>query len=264
MAIDAADAEPHTPLDSAFLRAQQDSEATAQFFDTLFAETLFLPVVDDLEEVGGMPEGRSVQPVFYDVDGATTVVVFDTEERLAQFVDEPTNYIGLPGRDLFRMFDGREQIAVNLAVAPSSVILAADNVAWLHEQATAAAAVHEVNPGSTLRLEHPGAVAPAALAALTSCLAGLRDAVEDAVLVRISVEEGGPPDQARLVLAMAPTEAGKDRADEVAQSVAEAAAPLAGGGEAVEVSVFDGDGALMSKARAVGLPLPIKDIGAAH
>lgn len=245
--------EPRTALDDAFERAQQDSENTAAFFDALFSATLFIPIHDQVEESRETAGGQSITPLVFVLDEVETVPVFDTEDRLAKFLDEPMNYIGLPGAAVFEMFDGGMQVAVNLGVAPSSVVIPRENVAWLHEQAMQGAQASQFPDADSLTLSAPTA-SREAVAALTSALAGHRAEIEEACLVRIAPKTGG---DGRILLALAPTQEGRDNADAVAHEIARTARMLANGVDAVEIAMVERNSDLMVKSREVGLALPI-------
>ena len=253
------ESDARTALDDAFEAAQADPDKTGAFFDALFAATLYIPIFDDVEQSGEREPGErsEITPLVFVMDERETVAVFDTEERLARFLDEPMNYIGVPGAAVFEMFNGDFQVALNLGVAPSSVVIPSENVAWLHEQATQGP--QEVDLGDeSLVIARPTGVTQTALAAITSALAGFRAEIDEATLFRIEREDGT---EGRIVLGLAPTEAGKQRAEMVAHEIARAARTLANGVDSIEIAMLDADSPMMLQAKKIGLPLPIMTLG---
>ncbi|WP_018631334.1 SseB family protein [Neomegalonema perideroedes] len=249
----------HSTLDAAFLEAQRNPEASPRFFDELMATTLFMPIHDEPEET--LTGGQSISPIVFEVEDEETILVFDSEERLAEWATEPVNYVGLPGAAIFEMFDGREQVGLNLGVAPSSLIITRENVEWLHERALEATQTEEVPAGASLRVEPPTEAPREAVAALTSRLAGFRAEIEEATLFRLFVEGADGRETSRLVLALAPTALGAHRADEVAAALAKTARSSFSIAEPLEVTILHPGSELLEKARNVGLRLPIIDFG---
>jgi hypothetical protein len=59
-------------------------------------------------------------------------LVFDREERLAEFVGRTVPYAGIAGRSLVRMLTGQGVgLGLNLQVAPSEMLVPAEAVDWL-------------------------------------------------------------------------------------------------------------------------------------
>lgn len=246
-------------LDAAFLEAQRDPSASPRFFDELMATMLYLPIHEEPAET--LTGGQSISPIVFEVEGEETVLVFDSEDRLAQWASEPVNYVGLPGAAIFEMFDGAEQVGLNLGVAPSSLIITRENVEWLHERAMEAVQAEEVPAGASLRVEPPTETPREAVAALTSRLAGFRAEVDEATLFRLFVEGADGRETSRLVLALTPTPLGAHRAEEVAGALAKTARAAFSIAEPLEVTILHPGSELLEKARSVGLRLPIIDFG---
>ena len=247
-----------TTLDAAFLEAQRDPAASPRFFDELMATLLYMPVHEEPEETES--GGQSISPIIFEVEDEETILVFDSEERVADWATEPVNYVGLPGATIFEMFDGREQVGLNLGVAPSSLIITRENVAWLHDRAVEATEAEEIPAGANLRVEPPADAPREAVAALTSRLAGFRAEVQEATLFRLFVEGEGGRESSRLVLALSPTPIGAHRAEEVAAALAKTARAAFSIAEPLEVTILHPGSELMEKARSVGLRLPIIDL----
>ncbi|MEL7117027.1 MAG: SseB family protein [Pseudomonadota bacterium] len=103
-----------------------------RFFNAFTSAELFL-LLD------GAPEDDVIEPSVLETDEGRFVLVFDREERLAEFVGRIADRIALEGRDLVTMLAGQGiGLAFNPDVAPSSSIITPEDLDWLH--ATLAAA----------------------------------------------------------------------------------------------------------------------------
>jgi hypothetical protein len=128
-----------TPLDEAHAAmeaAPEDDAARLRFYDRLAASELVLLLEAE-------PEGDSIRPAIFPVDGQSFVLVFDREERLTAFAEGVAPYAALSGRALAGMLAGQGVgLGVNLGIAPSSILIEAASVDWL--AATLAKAPEEV------------------------------------------------------------------------------------------------------------------------
>ena len=255
-----------TALDIAFERARNDVDETGAFYDALFATTVYMPIHGAYDDDGNKDEdnAKSVEPMVFEVDGNVSLLIFDTEERLARWAPEPMSYIGLPGYTFFQMFDGAQQVAVNLAVAPSSVVIPADVAVWLHERANDAVESEEIPEGSGLDVMPPPDLAPESVARITARLAGLRHEVREAILFSLSIDAEEEEAMRRVVLGVALTAAGAGDAGAVAEALTETTRGAFENKRAFEVALLDPESPLMTAARKVGLSLPIVDLGTVH
>lgn len=255
-----------TALDLAFERARQDPDETGAFYDALFATTVFLPIRQAYDEDGNASEddAKSIEPMVFEVDGNASLLIFDTEDRLARWAPEPVHYVGLPGHTFFQMFEGGQQVAVNIAVAPSSVVIPADVVDWLHQRAEEAVESEEVPAGSALDVSPPPELAPEAVAKITARLAGLRREVSEAILFSLAIDEAEEEAVRRVVLGVALTVSGIEDSNAIAEALTETTRGAFAGTRPFEVALLDPESPLMSAARSVGLPLPIIDLKSLH
>jgi hypothetical protein len=117
-----------TPLDKAheaMEAAPDDATARLGFYDKLAASELVLLLEEEAT-------GDRIRPRLFPVEGQNFVLVFDREERLTQFAEGSAPYAALSGRALAGMLAGQGiGMAVNPSVAPSSILLEAEAVAWL-------------------------------------------------------------------------------------------------------------------------------------
>lgn len=118
-----------TPLDTAHAAMQaapDDDDARLRFYERLGDAELALLL--DAE-----PEGDSISPQVFPVEGVPYVLAFDREERLAEFAEAIVPHVTLSGRALAEMLSGQGLgLGVNLGVAPSSILIPPDAVDWLN------------------------------------------------------------------------------------------------------------------------------------
>lgn len=117
--------EMETDLDRAQAAMDASDDARLRFYEVLADCDLYI-LLD------GEPEGDSVRPSLFKVEGADYVLAFDAEERLSAFVGRAAPYAGLPGRALAQMMAGQGiGLALNLQVARSEMLIPAEAVDWL-------------------------------------------------------------------------------------------------------------------------------------
>lgn len=121
-----------TPLDRAHAAMQSDPEddtARLGFFQRLADCELFLMLQSALAD-----EQDTVHPEIFETGGQSYVLVFDREERLADFAGSAIPFVALSGRGVAEMLAGQDLgLGVNLGVAPSAILLPKEAVVWLHE-----------------------------------------------------------------------------------------------------------------------------------
>ncbi|WP_289041887.1 SseB family protein [uncultured Aliiroseovarius sp.] len=117
-----------TRLDDAHAAMQadlNDDTARLRFYERLADGELFVLLTEE-------PEGDDITPDIFTLEEASFILVFDREDRLADFVGAPAPYAALPGRVIAGMLAGQDiGLGVNLGVAPSSILIPAEAVAWL-------------------------------------------------------------------------------------------------------------------------------------
>lgn len=119
-----------TALDEMHARMAADPDddvARMRFLERLADAELFLLLE-------GEAAGDVVTPQIYETQGEKLVLVFDREERLSEFVGAAAPNATLSGRLLAGMLAEQELgLALNPEVAPSTYVLNAAGVKWLHE-----------------------------------------------------------------------------------------------------------------------------------
>ncbi|MFN3663010.1 SseB family protein [Yoonia sp.] len=105
--------------------APDDDAARLRFYERLADSEMFLLLGEEAED-------DQIKPALFDVEGGKFALIFDREERLADFVGRAAPYAALPGRALVQMLAGQGVgLGLNLEVAPSAMLIPADAVDWL-------------------------------------------------------------------------------------------------------------------------------------
>ena len=173
-----------TPLDtahSAMEHAPDDAAARLRFFERLADSELFLLLQSEAV-------GDSLTPDVFEVDSAKYVLVFDREERLAEFVGDSAHHAALSGRVVATMLAGQGiGLGLNLGVAPSSILIPADAMAWLCDMLDNAPDEVTALPVS---IDPPKGLPETLLSALDTKLATAAGLAQTAYLVAV-IYEGG-------------------------------------------------------------------------
>jgi hypothetical protein len=146
---------------AALSRDEADDAARLAFYGELADGEMF--VLLDREA-----EGATLQPRVFALEDGPVILVFDREERLAEFAGGVVPYAALPGRVLAEMLRGQGVgLGVNLGVAPSSMLLPPEALDWLAATVQVEPEGVEERPDEIL----PPVALPAFLDALDSRLA---------------------------------------------------------------------------------------------
>lgn len=173
-----------TPLDmahAAMEAAGEDDAARLRFYERLADAELFLLLT-------APPKGDALSPEVFDLGDASFVLVFDREERLAQFVGKPAPYAALSGRVVAQMVQGQGiGLGVNLDVAPSQMLIPPEAIAWLVD--TLAAAPEEMEARAQ-EFMPPSGLPEALLPALDAKLATAGGLAKSAYLAGVRYDTG--------------------------------------------------------------------------
>lgn len=173
-----------TPLDTAHAlmdATPEDATLRLRFFERLADSELFLLLQ-------GEAVGDSLTPEVFEVEDAKYVLVFDREERLAEFVEGSAHHAALSGRVVAKMLAGQGiGIGVNLGVAPSSILLPAEAMIWLADMLENAPDEVMARPVS---VEAPTGVSQVLLQAIDTKLATAAGLADAAYLVTAEFEDG--------------------------------------------------------------------------
>jgi SseB protein N-terminal domain len=119
-----------TPLDTAHAAMIADPEndtARLGFYERLADCELFLLLTQE-------PDGDQIEPEMFDVADGSFVLAFDRQDRLAQFAERPAPYAAMSGRLISQLLAGQGVgLGLNLNIAPSSFLIPAEAVDWLHQ-----------------------------------------------------------------------------------------------------------------------------------
>jgi len=173
-----------TPLDvahAAMTADETDDAARLRFYERLADNELFLLLTEE-------PMGESISPEVFEVQDQAFVLVFDREERLAEFVGKPAPYAALSGRIVANLLAEQGMgLGLNLEVAPSSILIPPEAIAWLTDTLgnapdEAEAKIQEVTP--------PMGMPEALLSGLDAKLATAAGLAHSAYLVGVLYESG--------------------------------------------------------------------------
>lgn len=167
---------------AAMIAAPQDDTARLRFYERLADSELFMMLSKEAE-------GDNISPEMFELADGAFVLVFDREERLAQFADRVVPYVALSGRVVAQMLAGQGiGLGVNLEVAPSSILIPAVAVDWLHQ--TLEHAPDQVEAALT-EIVPPIGLPEVLLTALDAKLASAAGLATSAYLVGVRYDGGG-------------------------------------------------------------------------
>ncbi len=229
-----------TPLDTAHAAmhsAPDDAAQRLRFFERLADSELFLLLETEAQ-------GDTIKPEVFEVDGAKYVLVFDREERLAEFAEGMAHHATLSGRVAARMLAGqRIGLAVNLGVAPSSILIPADAMTWLGEILDETPREMQARP---VAFSAPAGIPETLLSALDAKLAIAAGLAKTAYLVAVKYEDGNNGHM--LAIIDAPPEAEGALAKAVSEAVS-----FSGFETPLDVAFFAGDDPLCATLQKTGL-----------
>lgn len=237
--------------------------AAARFIDRLLAEPLICPVVSDAHGEPMEAADGSFTLLTDERDGRETLVVFDTEERLAAHVSAPTAFVAQPGRYFFALAAERgAQISLNPDVAPSASVFAPQTVDAIAALIEATEEVVAETGRGGLEISAPGGAPETLMAALSARLSAAQADVREAWLFslsRVAEQPGadGAADAGRLVLGLLPRAA--DRADGLRRLASELGR-LSGAllnENRLDIAIFEPEDRILSVARRCGFGLVV-------
>ena len=160
--------------------APEDATLRLQFYEKLAASDFFLLVTEEVA-------GDTLSPEVFDVADNQFVLVFDREERLAQFAERSVHFARLSGRVIVSMLTGQNiGLGVNLDVASSSILIPASAVEWLADTLRSAPQPFEVR---MQKFTAPVGLPEALLQSLDAKLASATGLACVAYLVGVSYEQ---------------------------------------------------------------------------
>lgn len=235
-----------TPLDTAWVATEAPGAGDAEMarFWEVFAGAELHLVIDPASLEG---EGTP-QPVTFPVEGTDTALVFDTEARMAAFMEDGAAHLTLSGRAVVDMFAGKDaQLGLNLGEAPSATILPKPALAWA---AQALRQPIEADTAADAALSVPRGAMPDLLARLDARLAGMGAAVSEAWLCGLGTSaRRGQMQPLVLCVALRTPQAEQS----VVSALAETARFAGGDKAAFDIAVMGPSDPRLEAARKVGL-----------
>lgn len=172
-----------TPLDTAHAAMQaapQDDTARLQFYERLADAEVFILLEEEARD-------NRIIPRVFATDEGDFVLIFDLEERMAEFVGAPAPYAALSGRALINMLQGQSLgIGVNLEVAPSAYLMGPEAVDWL---ASILARRPEEARAKPVEIAAPGVLPELLLTSLDAKLSLMGAAARQAYLALVTYED---------------------------------------------------------------------------
>jgi hypothetical protein len=176
--------DPMTPIDTAHAEMENnshDDSARLRFYERLMDAELFMLLEKD-------SDGQNIAPDLFQVEDQTYVLVFDREERLAEFAEKIVPFAALSGRTIVNMLQNQDiGLGVNLAVAPSSILLPSAAITWMAETTAAGPTEAEAKPEEVFA---PADLPEQVITALDFKLATMAGLADIAYLAQISYDTG--------------------------------------------------------------------------
>ena len=141
-----------TPIDIAFseMEANESNDnARLRFYERLIDCELFMLLEAE-------SDGQSIKPDLFEVENEQVALVFDKEDRLADFSNSIVPFVALSGRTIISLIEGKNiSLGLNLSVAVSSIILPPNVISWMAKTISkgptlSEAKIKEVLPPRTL------------------------------------------------------------------------------------------------------------------
>ena len=178
-------AEPKTSLDYAFIQAQSaEDTGSIQDFYNIFVNQVFYLLLEDIEGNQEL-DSQVINPRLISVEGHETALIFDTEERMAEFIDTPSDFVTLTGEALVNMVVNKDiQIGLNLGVAPSSLIIDATILKSIWTDIQKTVEVIESSNLENLSVSPPFLASEILIKSLHIHLELWRDTLKEALLVQ--------------------------------------------------------------------------------
>ncbi|SMX31453.1 SseB family protein [Actibacterium lipolyticum] len=237
-----------TPLDHAHMAmeaAPGDDAMRLRFFERLADCELFMLLVAE-------PEGDNITPQVFELEGGSFILVFDREERLAEFVGDTAPYAALSGRVIANMLEDQGiGLGVNLGVAPSSILIPAEAVSWLAVTLSQRPTEVEASP---VEITAPAGIPDFLLTALDTKMATAAGLAPLAYLVGVTYEGG----QHGHMLAFVGAVPGAENA--LAQAANEALTFSGIEAGAIDVAFFSATDPMAARLARVGLRFDLPDL----
>jgi len=118
-----------TALDDALEKYITDENQQAQYYDLILNTDFYIPITDDGSDTP-VEERENVSPLVLESEGKHYVLLFDTEERVNNWVKKPVTYIILAGYEMVRHTPANLHWAVNIGNERAKEFVP-DEISWL-------------------------------------------------------------------------------------------------------------------------------------
>lgn len=236
-----------TPIDiahAAHAAAPADDRLHMRFLERVLDAELFVLLE-------GEADTERPQPRIFSLENGRFVLAFDTDERLAEFLDVPEPYMALSGRALVGALAGQGVgLALNAGTAASETLLSAEAIAWMAEATGAEPLESEALPRD---LATPVSVPDGLLDALGPKILAMTEMIDAAYLSSAHYADGSDG----LILAVTGTpQAARGR---VARAIAEAVQFGGFDGLRLDVTFLDADASAMARITEVSLRIEMPE-----
>ena len=167
------------PLD-ALIGALDDSDIAWTRFGDAFALTeIVVLMTDEADEADDAGDADPV-PRTLDISGGPVALGFDGMERLAAFIDKPSETMSARGADVARLLGGLGlRLALNPGTDGAETVLEPAQLAWIADRHAAPVVAEDAE---RIAIGPPGTVAPGLLAALSTRLTAMSGVLSEAWL----------------------------------------------------------------------------------
>ncbi len=234
-----------TPLDQAHTLMEVDETQSLRFYERLADAELFLILEEEAS-------GDRARPLIFETSDGAFALIFDREDRLADFVDTPTPFVAMSGRRIAKTLAGEGiGLGLNLGVATSSMLMPPATVDWLSEVLGAKSMVTTAMPEE---LHPPKGLPETLISALDTKLANMSGVVTAAYLVGVTYKGSQKGHMLAMIDVPSPAQEG------VAEAISEAL--VFSGIEAgqLDVTFLDGNTAHIEGFISVGLKFDVPDL----
>lgn len=180
--------ESKTSLDRAFMQAEvaKDDAAIQDFYQVFVNEVFYLLLEGEEDCMSHEPD--NIRPYFVSLEEEKTALIFDTEERMAQFIDKPSHFVTLTGQALVEMFVHHNvQLGLNLGVAPSSLIIHSDILKTLWQDLMSSTDIVDQSDINDITVSPPMLASEVLVKSLHMHLELWRDTLAEAFLIQATV-----------------------------------------------------------------------------
>jgi hypothetical protein len=223
--------EGQSPLDRALGVAELGDAQAQAFYDAFLNARLYVPTAEDDPDL----PTDTVSLLVADIEGEGIVPVFDSEDRLATWAEEPVAFTVLAGHALVEQLDPALQIALNVGTEHFKLFVESE-LAWLRERLGETVTDLAAHDTADLIAFRDGAPPEGLVEAL---LRALRQNELAGAAFLVEAEEAGVEGGRRYLLVLDVGDADEAAFAEAARDVGVAARSALGGGAFMDIIAFN-------------------------